>query len=69
MDEKQTENMKHCSRLGSVIRNGARCTGEVKSIIAMAKAAFQNKKTLFTIKMDFISETNYFNGTVEHSLL
>ena len=28
--------------------NGARYTGEGKSRIAMAKAAFQNKKTLFT---------------------
>jgi hypothetical protein len=37
--------------LGSVIRSDARCTRDIKSRIAMAKAAF-NKKTLFTSKMD-----------------
>jgi hypothetical protein len=37
--------------LGSVITNDARCTREIKSRIAMAKAAF-NKKTLFTSKLD-----------------
>jgi hypothetical protein len=35
-----------------MIINDARCTCEIKSRIAMAKAAF-NKKTLFTSKLDF----------------
>jgi hypothetical protein len=30
----------------------ARCTCEIKSMIAMAKAAFNKKKTLFTSKLD-----------------
>jgi hypothetical protein len=34
-----------------LITNDARCTREIKSRIAMAKAAF-NKKTLFTSKLD-----------------
>jgi hypothetical protein len=34
-----------------MIANDARCTREIKSRIAMAKAAF-NKKTLFTSKLD-----------------
>jgi hypothetical protein len=32
--------------LGSMITNDARCTREIKSRIAMAKAAFKKKKNL-----------------------
>jgi hypothetical protein len=32
----------------STVMNDARCTHETKSRIAMAKAAFNNKKALFT---------------------
>jgi hypothetical protein len=35
-----------------MITNDARCTREIKSRIAMAKAAFNKKKTLFTSKLD-----------------
>jgi hypothetical protein len=35
-----------------VITNDARCTREIKSRIAMAKAEFNKKKTLFTSKLD-----------------
>jgi hypothetical protein len=52
IDQKQPENMKYFSSLGNLIKNYARCTCEVKSRIAMAKAAFKNKKTLFTNKME-----------------
>jgi len=38
--------------LGSLLTNDGRCTCEIKSRIAMAKAAFSKKKTLFTSKMD-----------------
>jgi hypothetical protein len=38
--------------LGSTIPNDARCTGEIKSTTAMAKAAFTRKKNLFTSKLD-----------------
>jgi hypothetical protein len=37
-----------------MLTNDARCTREIKSWLAMAKAAFNNnkKKTLFTSKLD-----------------
>jgi hypothetical protein len=35
-----------------MITNDARCTREIKSRIAMAKAAFNKKKPLFTSKLD-----------------
>jgi hypothetical protein len=35
-----------------MITNGARCTHEIKSRMAMAKAAFYKKKILFTSKLD-----------------
>jgi hypothetical protein len=38
--------------LGSVMVNNARCTHEIKSRLAMAKAAFNNKKILSTSKLD-----------------
>ena len=38
--------------LGSMLTNDGRCTGEIKSRIAMAKVAFSKKKTLFTSKLD-----------------
>ena len=37
--------------LGSILTNDGRCTCEIKSRIAMAKAAFNKKKTLFTSKL------------------
>jgi len=38
--------------LGSILTNDGRCTCEIKSRNAMAKAAFIKKKTLFTCKLD-----------------
>jgi hypothetical protein len=35
-----------------MITNDARCTREIKSRIAMAKAAFNKKKNLFTRRLD-----------------
>jgi hypothetical protein len=51
-DQKQLENVEYFNYLGSMITNDARCTRELKSRIAMAKAAFNKKKTLFTSKLD-----------------
>jgi len=36
-----------------MITNYARCTREIKSRIAMAKAAFYKNKAIFTSKLDF----------------
>jgi hypothetical protein len=52
LDQKQLENVEYFNYLGSVITNDARCTREIKSRIAMAKAAFNKKKNLFTSKLD-----------------
>jgi hypothetical protein len=52
IDQNQLENVEYFNYLGSMITNDARCTSEIKSKIAMAKAAFNKKKTLFTSKLD-----------------
>jgi hypothetical protein len=48
IDQKQLENVEYFSCLGNMITNDARCTTEIKSMIVMAKAAFEKKKSLFT---------------------
>ena len=49
---KQLENVEYFKYLGSIITNDGRCTCEIKSRIAMARAAFNKKKTPFTSKLD-----------------
>ena len=48
IDQKRLENVECFKYLGSMLTNDGRCTCEIKSIIAMAKAAFSKKKNLFT---------------------
>jgi hypothetical protein len=43
IDQKQSENVEYFNYLGSMITNDARCTREIKSRIAMAKATFNKK--------------------------
>jgi hypothetical protein len=52
IDQKHLENVEYFNYLGSMITNDARCTREIKSRIALAKAAFNEKKTLVTSKLD-----------------
>jgi len=52
IDQKQLENVECFKYLGSMLSNDGRCTCEIKSRIAVAKAAFSKKKTLFTSKLD-----------------
>jgi hypothetical protein len=53
IDQKQLEDVEYFIYLGSVITNDARCTHDIKSRTAMAKAAFNNKKkALLTSKLD-----------------
>jgi len=54
IEQKQLENVECFKYLGSMLTNDGRCTYEIKSRIAMAKAAFSKKKTLFTRKLDLI---------------
>jgi hypothetical protein len=51
IDLKQLENVKAFKYLGSMLNDG-RCSCEIKSSIAVAKAAFNKKRALFTSKMD-----------------
>ena len=51
MIEQKSENMEYFNYLGSMVTNDARCTWEVKCRIAMAKAAFNNKKNLIATKL------------------
>ena len=46
VDQKQLENVKCFKYLGSMLTEDGRCTCEIKSSIAMAKAAFNKKKNL-----------------------
>jgi hypothetical protein len=52
INQKQLENMESFKYLGSMLKVEGRCTCETKSSIAMAKAAFNKKRALFTSKMD-----------------
>jgi hypothetical protein len=53
IDQKQLENVKCFKYLGGLLTHDGRCICEIKSRIAMAKAAFNKKKNLFTSKLDF----------------
>jgi hypothetical protein len=52
-DQKQLENAEYFKYLRSMVTHDARCTREIKAILAMAKAAFHEIKTIFTSKLDF----------------
>jgi hypothetical protein len=52
IDQKQLDNVKYFNYLDSMITNDARCTCETKFRVAMAKAAFNRKKTIFASKWD-----------------
>ena len=61
MDQKQLENVECYKYLGRKLTNDGRYTLEIKSRIAMAKAAFSKKKTLFTNKLDLILRKKLVN--------
>jgi hypothetical protein len=52
--QKQPENMVYFNYLCSMITNDARCIREIKSRIAMAKAAFNKRENLLTSKLDLM---------------
>jgi hypothetical protein len=53
VDQKQLENVEFFFKyLGSILTNDGKCTYEIKYRTAMAKAAFNKKKTLFTSTLD-----------------
>jgi hypothetical protein len=52
IDQKQLENVECFKYLGSILTNEGRCTCEIKCRIAMAKAAFNKRRALFTSPLD-----------------
>jgi hypothetical protein len=52
IDLKQLENVESFKYLGNILTSDGRCTCEIKSRIAMAKAAFNKKRALFTSTLD-----------------
>ena len=52
IDQKQLENVESFKYSGSILTNDGRCTCEIKCRIAMAKAAFNKKRALFTSTLD-----------------
>jgi len=52
MDQKQLENVESFKYLGGILTNDGRCTCEITCRIAMAKAAFNKKRTPFTSTLD-----------------
>jgi len=51
-NQKQLEIVESFKYLGSILTNDGRCTCEIKCRIAMAKAAFNKRGTLFTSTLD-----------------
>ena len=52
IDQKQLESVECFKYLGSVLTSDGRCTCDIKSRIALARAAFNKKKALFPSKLD-----------------
>ena len=52
IDQKQLENVGCFKYLGSMLTNDGRCMCEIKSRIALVKAAFNKKRALFTCTLD-----------------
>jgi hypothetical protein len=48
IDQTQLENVETFKYFGNILTNDGRCACEIKCRIAMAKAAFNKKRALFT---------------------
>jgi hypothetical protein len=70
VEQKQLDNVEYFNYLASMITNDARCTREIKSRIAMAKAALNRKKTLLGSKLDLnLGEKTSEMLRLEHSFV
>jgi len=52
IDQHQLQNVESFKYLDSILTNDGRCACEIKCRIAMAKAAFNKKRALFTGTLD-----------------
>jgi hypothetical protein len=52
IDQKQLENVESFKYLGNMLTNDGRCICEIKSSVAMAKAAFNKKRAVFISTLD-----------------
>ena len=52
IDQKELEIVESFKYFGSILTNYGKCTCKIKCRIAMAKAAFNKKRTLFTRTLD-----------------
>jgi hypothetical protein len=52
IDQKQLENVESFKSLSGMLTNDGRCTCDIKSRIARAKAAFNKKRALCASKVD-----------------
>jgi len=52
IDQKQPENVESFKYFGSILTNDGRCTCESRCRIAVAKAALNKKRALFTSTLD-----------------
>jgi hypothetical protein len=53
IDQKQLENMESFKFWGSMLTNDGRCTYEIKSRVAMVKAAFNKKRALLLARWNW----------------
>jgi hypothetical protein len=68
-DQKELENLEYFNYLCSMLTNDARCTGEIKSRIAMTKAAFSKKKAFQQLLGLTFKEQSSKVLHLEHSIL
>jgi len=54
MDRKQLEKVEYFNHLGNMTTKDARCTREIKSKIAMAKAAFYKNKRDLNLRKEIV---------------
>ena len=61
IDQKQLYNLESFKYLGSILKNDGKCTCEIKCRTAMANAAFNKKRDLFTSTFDLESRKKLVN--------
>ena len=67
---KNLENVESFKYLGSILTSDGRCTCEIKCRFAMAKAAFNKKRALFTSTLDLELRKKLVNCYIlEHSFI